>query len=92
MILVIGFHFHNCYDLHQVEYLKACMEMSSVMRMRYFPSKSWEFVFLSAYLSVNVNLDLRYMPQKSFLLVAFRAQDACCDQFRYHKRAISTEE
>ena len=29
------------------------------VRMRYFPSKSWEFVFLSAYLSVNVNLDLR---------------------------------
>ena len=32
--------------------------------MRYFPSKSWEFVFLSAYLSVNVNLDLRCMPKK----------------------------
>ena len=36
------------------------------VRMRYFPSKSWEFVFLSAYLSVNVNLDLRYMPKNHF--------------------------
>ena len=26
--------------------------------MRYFPSKSWEFVFLSIYYSVNVTLDL----------------------------------
>ena len=33
------------------------------VRMRYFPSKSWEFIFLSAYLSVNVNLDLRCMPK-----------------------------
>ena len=29
------------------------------VRMRYFPSKSWEFVFLSVYYSVNVTLDLR---------------------------------
>ena len=36
------------------------------VRMRYFPSKSWEFVFLSAYLSVNVNLDLGYMPKNPF--------------------------
>ena len=36
------------------------------MCVRYFPSKSWEFVFLSAYLSVNVNLDLRYMPKNHF--------------------------
>ena len=36
------------------------------VRMRYFPSKSWEFVFLSAYQSVNVNLDLRYLPKNHF--------------------------
>ena len=34
--------------------------------MLFFPSKSWEFVFLSAYLSVNVNLDPRYMPKNHF--------------------------
>ena len=33
------------------------------LRMRYFPSKSWEFVFSSAYYSVNVTLDLRCMPK-----------------------------
>ena len=36
------------------------------VRMRYFPSKSWKFIFLSAYLSVNVNLDLRYIPKNHF--------------------------
>ena len=34
--------------------------------MRYFPSKSWKFVFLSTYLSINVNLDLRCMPKNHF--------------------------
>ena len=33
------------------------------VRMHYFPSKSLELIFLSAYLSVNVNLDLRNMPK-----------------------------
>ena len=41
------------------------------VRMRYFPSKSWEFVFLSAYLSVNVNLDLRCMPKNHFCWQGF---------------------
>ena len=40
--------------------------------MRYFPSKSWEFVFLSAYLSVNVNFDLRCMPKNYFCWQHFR--------------------
>ena len=54
-------------------------------RMRYFP---WEFVFLSAYLSINVNLDLRNMPKNYFYkLGVFWVNDAWCDQFSYHKRA-----
>ena len=51
------------------------------VHMRYFPSKSWEFVFLSAYFSISTNLDLRNMPKNHFLLAAFQAKDACCDQF-----------
>ena len=42
------------------------------VRMRYFPSKSREFIFLSAYLSVNVNLDLRNMPKIIFCWQCFK--------------------
>ena len=36
------------------------------VRMRYFPCKRWELVLLSAYLSVNVSLDLSFMPKNHF--------------------------
>ena len=39
--------------------------------MRYLPSKSWEFVFLSDYLSVNMNLDLKNMPKNHFCWQCF---------------------
>ena len=57
------------------------------VRMCYFPSKSLELIFLSAYLSVNMNLDLRHMPKNHF----YWAKDI---QFNssYHKQAASTEE
>ena len=64
------------------------------VRMHYFPSKSWEFLFLSAYLSVNVDLDLSNIPKKSFMLAAFQAKDkfSCWDKFSYDQRATPTEE
>ena len=46
-----------------------------------FPVKAGNSYFWSAYLSVNVNLDLRNMPKIHF----GRAKDTCCDQFSYQR-------
>ena len=55
------------------------------LRMCYFPSKSWEFIFLSVYYSVNVTLDLSCMPKNRQSLPQFFAKDTYCDESSYHK-------
>ena len=58
--------------------------------MRYFPRKSWEFVFLSAYLSINVNLDLRYMPKNHFCWQRFGLKMPAVTNFIVANRPVLT--
>ena len=61
------------------------------LRMRYFPSKHWEFVFSSIYYSINVTLVLSCMHKNRLCLPQFFAKDTYCDESSYHKWVKLTE-